>query len=318
MLKKYKKRIVILLSVFSVIILTLIGGATYLFNFAIGVEPPTPTNQAGKDVVSQTFAKARDSGKEWLESENAEVLTISTPDGIELQGYFVNSEIDNGKLAILIHGYRSEATMMGDYAKFYKENGYSVFMADNRGHGLSGGNYVGMGYLDSDDYIQWINYLLDNKVSKNTNIILHGISMGGATVSMMSSKHALPNQVKIGIDDCGYSSVNDEFGHQLDEMFGLPAFPLLNIASLESKLIAGYSFTDASPSESVKNSKIPMLFIHGGEDTYNPTWMGIEKYQNCSSKKDLYIVPIAEHGLSYYAQPLEYKNKVFEFIERYE
>lgn len=312
-----QKRKSIILTIILVILVFLIGGGTYLFNFAIGAQPPTPTNKSGKDVVSQTFAKARDDGAAWLKKEDAETLPLTVNDGTKLQGYYLPAEKKSTKLAILVHGYRSDATMMGDYGKYYRNHGFNVFMADNRGHGKSGGKYVGMGYKDSQDYIQWINLLLKNKLPGNTKIVLHGISMGGATVATMTGSKDLPSQVKVAVDDCGYSSVKDEFGYQITQMFHLPSFPLLNIASLESKVLAGYSFEDANPSEAVKHSETPTLFIHGGEDDYNPTWMGIENYQNAPAKKDLFIVPSAEHGLSYYVDQSGYEAKLTEFIQKY-
>ena len=61
-------------------------------------------------------------------------------------------------------------------------------------------------------------------------ITLYGISMGAATV-MMTSGEDLPKNVTSIIEDCGYTNVNEELGYQLDQLFGLPAFPLTASAS---------------------------------------------------------------------------------------
>ncbi|KAF1290292.1 hypothetical protein BAU14_03815 [Enterococcus sp. CU9D] len=52
-----------------VILVIFIGGATYLFNFAIGAQPSTSTNKSDKDVVSQNFVKVHDDGVAWLKME---------------------------------------------------------------------------------------------------------------------------------------------------------------------------------------------------------------------------------------------------------
>ena len=66
---------------------------------------------------------------------------------------------------------------------------------------------------------------------KNAEIVLYGVSMGGATV-MMASGEDLPGNVKAIIEDCGYSSVWDEFSYQLQALFNLPEFPLCSFLQL--------------------------------------------------------------------------------------
>ena len=102
--------------------------------------------------------------------------------------------------------------------------------------------------------------------------------MGAATAMMISGEESLPSQVKCIIEDCGYTSVHDEFKYQIKELFHLPSFPILNIGSLECRLFAGFSFEEASALEQVKKTKLPILFIHGDSDTYNPTEMVYELY----------------------------------------
>ena len=79
--------------------------------------------------------------------------------------------------------------------------------------------------------------------------------MGGATV-MMAAGEDLPDNVKCIVEDCGYSSVWDEFRLQLKNVFGLPTFPLLNAASLMSKTRAGYSFKEASSVKQLQKATV--------------------------------------------------------------
>ena len=65
--------------------------------------------------------------------------------------------------------------------------------------------------------------------------------MGAATV-MMTSGEKLPDNVKAIVEDCGYSTVNQELQYQLKELFNLPSFPLVNVTSGITKLRAGYFF----------------------------------------------------------------------------
>lgn len=102
-----------------------------------------------------------------------------------------------------------------------------------------------MGWLDRKDYILWINKLI-NILGDDTQIILHGTSMGGATVMMISGE-VLPINVKAIIEDCGYTSVIDIFNYQISQQMPFtPGFPTVNISSIESKIRAGYSYEEAS------------------------------------------------------------------------
>jgi fermentation-respiration switch protein FrsA (DUF1100 family) len=218
-------------------------------------------------------------------------------------------------MAVLVHGYGTNASLMADYARFYLEDGFTVFLPDNRAHGASGGRWIGMGRLERDDLLLWLDALI-KKTGADCEILLHGISMGGAAVMMLSGEN-LPGQVKCLIEDCGYTSAEAEFKYQLKEMFGLPPFPLLHIASLESKIIAGYSFAEASALKEVKKSRVPIFFIHGEEDTFVPSSMARELYEAASCEKQLWLVPAAAHSLSFYVNRNEYISRVRDFYRKF-
>ena len=136
------------------------------------------------------------------------------------------------------------------------------------------------------------------ELDPEAEIVLYGVSMGAATVMMASGEADLPVQVRCVIEDCGYTSVWDEFSGQLKELFGLPPFPVLNAADLVCRIRAGYSITEASALRQVERSVTPTLFIHGEEDTFVPFWMLEELYQAASCEKEKLAVPGAAHAES--------------------
>lgn len=147
-------------------------------------------------------------------------------------------------------------------------------------------------------------------------IVLHGVSMGAATV-MMTGGEELPSNVKAIVEDCGYTSVRDQLAYQLKRMYKLPAFPMIQSTSLLTKARAGYDFNEASALNQIKKAKTPMLFIHGSEDLFVPTWMVHELYENAPVEKELFIVQDAGHGLARAFDPKGYDRKVSHFIGRY-
>ena len=208
--------------------------------------------------------------------------------------------------------WKSSNENMMSYGATYYEYGYNVVLPDNRAHGKSDGEYIGMGWLDKDDIACWVNWIIEK--DNQAQIILHGVSMGGATVMMASGDH-LPHVVGY-IEDCGYTSVWDIFASELDKRFSLPTFPVLDISNFMAQIRAGYDFKEASSLEQVKKANAPMLFIHGGKDDFVPVDMVYEVYNACPTMKDLYIVEEAGHAQAKDYDVEDYWNKVFDFIDQ--
>ena len=80
--------------------------------------------------------------------------------------------------AIVVHGYGGDGSTLNYAAKKFYDEGYNVVVPDLRGHGKSGGRYIGMGQLDSTDIINIIHLII--KGDSNAEIILYGVSMGAA------------------------------------------------------------------------------------------------------------------------------------------
>ena len=313
---KKKKLLGISLGIIAVIIvisLSLIGN--YFYNLALN--PTTP-----KDIVFGTPEEAATTSGQVLDSDISWLLNdsnytdeyITSSDNLKLHSYQIKNETSSDKWVITVHGYTSEGINMSSYAKKYYDNGYNVLIPDLRAHGLSEGDYIGMGWDDRLDIISWINYILNEE--PNAEIILHGVSMGAATV-LMTSGEEIPSNVKAIVADCGYTSVWDEFAYQLDDLFSLPEFPILNVSSIVAKIRAGYFLGEASSIDQVKKSKTPILYIHGDQDDFVPYYMMEELYNATSSEKEMLTIKGAEHAKASEVDPETYWTTVNNFINKY-
>ncbi len=290
------------------------GLAAALINAAIVRKPPVSNETADdSDLVAATTAAARRQGRAWMAATPHQRWTVTAHDGTRLAGYYFPAPRPAHRTVILIHGHRADASLMGNFARDYRARGFNVFMADNRAHGDSGGRYAGMGWLDHFDYLRWISRLVGT-VGPDAGIMLHGISMGGATALLLSGSPDLPPQVRAVISDCSFSSAYAEFAYHLRARH-LPAPLILPLASQMCRILAGYRITQASPLGAIARAAVPVLLIHGGADTYNPTAMARELHA-AQPHADLWIVPGADHVMSYFTDPGAYRNRVEQFLRR--
>ncbi|WP_133015839.1 alpha/beta hydrolase [Clostridium cuniculi] len=313
---KKKKLLGISLGIIAVIIvisLSLIGN--YFYNLALNPTTPKDIVFGTPEEAAATSGQVLDSDISWLLNDsNYTDEYITSSDNLKLHSYQIKNETSSDKWVITVHGYTSEGINMSSYAKKYYDNGYNVLIPDLRAHGLSEGDYIGMGWDDRLDIISWINYILNE--DPNAEIILHGVSMGAATV-LMTSGEEIPSNVKAIVADCGYTSVWDEFAYQLDDLFSLPEFPILNVSSIVAKIRAGYFLGEASSIDQVKKSKTPILYIHGDQDDFVPYYMMEELYNATSSEKEMLTIKGAEHAKAYEVDPETYWTTVNNFINKY-
>jgi fermentation-respiration switch protein FrsA (DUF1100 family) len=315
-MKKIIKRVISVLLI--IVILVTFAGGNYLVDYAIkrksesiDVSPTSTVTSTNQTKIEENVEMLTNQTNEWLSDVNKEEVSIESDDQLKLAGTIYSSNESN-KWVIVVHGYQGSQDDMLNIACQYAKMNYNVLAIDNRSHGKSEGTYIGMGWLDRKDLVKWINYIVDK--DNKSKIILHGVSMGAATV-MMTSGEDLPENVIGIVEDCGYTSVWDIFSDELSYLFHLPEFPLLYSANLISNIKAGYDFNKASSLKQISKSDIPMLFIHGSIDTFVKTDMVYQLYDSYNGKKDILVVDGAGHGQSYKLEPELYFNKVFTFID---
>lgn len=323
-----KKKIIGIVAAFIFILTILtIGGGFYMLDFSL------------KPADLQTRARNIDTSLALIEKEYPHVNTwldslltigalhdmyIENDEGENRHALFVAGAEPTPKTAIIVHGYTDNSIRMMMIGYLYnKVLGYNILLPDLHGHGLSDGDMAQMGWKDRLDVINWIETAdeLFGRDFSGIEVVVHGISMGAATTMMVAGEiehgsNQLP-YVKCFVEDCGYTSVWDEFSSELKAQFGLPTFPLLHFTSWLCKQKYGWSFQDASALEAVKKSTRPMLFIHGEEDTFVPTRMVYELYDAKSEPKEIWISPGVDHAHSYRDCTDEYTHRVSEFVEKY-
>lgn len=217
-------------------------------------------------------------------------------------------ENNSDKLVIVVHGYANNARKMARYIKRFYDKGYDVLAVDLIAHGNSEGKYYSMGGFDSKVLSMWI-----NTIPRDKKIALFGISMGASTV-MNTLDEKLDDNVVLAIEDSGYVNLKSIFSYQLKKLFNLPSFPILDVASIISRVRAGYWLNDVDATNAIKETKIPVLAMHGTNDSFVPM-DNLELIRNLNPK----IKTIEFEGMKHVAaeklQREKYWSEVFKFIE---
>ena len=238
----------------------------------------------------------------------AEDWTLESFDGLTLHAKKFSPAENSNRWAILVHGYGRDGTFAYDYAEEYLKRGWNVLVPDLRAAGLSQGEFITMGALESRDIFDWA-----GKLPPDAKIILHGVSMGAATVMMTAALE--PKNLCAVVEDCGYTSAYEMFSAQLEKIFGLPEYPAMPCADIVCKLKTGVKISDAAPLAVVDKITVPILFIHGDADGLVPFEMLDRLFDKAVAPKEKFVVAGAGHADAKRKNPAVYFDKVFAFLE---
>lgn len=313
-----KKLSIYLIIALLVVIGTLAATTSYLLKYML--EEPTHTYDYRWAKLHQRYPSLTP----WLDSlkttHQLRDTTILLNNHLRAHAFYLRADSACGRTAICVHGYKDNGLGLLYIAHIYnKVMRMNVLLPDLHGHGQSEGNSIQMGWNDRKDIEQWIPVAERMFRDKRhpSQMVLHGVSMGAATIMNVSGDEKIPTYVKAYVEDCGYTSVWDECTDQLKAQFNLPQFPLVPLASALCQVKHGWNFHEASPLEQVKKCHRPMLFIHGDHDTYVPSWMVYPLYKAKPQPKQLWITQGSEHAYSYHDYTKLYESKVKNFVSKY-
>ncbi|WP_048000307.1 alpha/beta hydrolase [Lactiplantibacillus herbarum] len=287
----------------------LIGAGSYFYHVAIA--------RGDKDFVTQSTTLSKKSSvyhqKYWYLHARKQTWTIESHDHLKLVAWYIPAK-NSRKTVVLAHGFAGNKSLMGAWAGMYHELGYNVLVPDARAAGDSQGNAIGYGWLERRDDLQWARTVV--KRTNTTQIVMSGISMGAAGMTMASGEQQIP-QIKAYVVDSPFTSANAIISYQAGQLYHLPAFPLVNVTSLITKMRAGYSFKEANAVTQVRKNHLPIMIISGTKDDFVPTSMSKSLYKNANQPKELWLVKGAGHTTAITQDYQRYKQHVRKFLEQY-
>ena len=242
-----------------------------------------------------------------------ETFTIRSFDGLKLTGRYYEFA-PGAPMEVMFHGYRGSAERdlcVGVQRCF--AFGRSALIVDQRTSGTSEGRLITFGMKEHRDCLAWVDFCIKH-FGPDVKIILTGISMGASTV-LMAAGETLPSNVVGVLADCGFTSA-EAIIKAVCKNLHLPGNLLYPLIRFGGRVFGGFDLEANAPIEAVKRCRVPVMFVHGEDDGFVPSYMSRENYEACAAPKGLLVVPGADHGLAYLADPEGYLQTVGDFWNR--
>lgn len=250
---------------------------------------------------------------EWFQEVPKDDIKVRTYDRLKLHGYYIPSYNKKSQnVAIIVHGYQSKATDMIIIGKMYAEMGFQVMLTDLRGHGLSEGDLTTFGHHEKFDLKRWINFAL-REYGSNSNILIHGVSMGAATTMMATDLDIPKDNVKFLLLDSGYTRLNKTLASPKKTRF--IRFFYLGI-NLWTYAFHKFLLWSVNPIKQMRKNTVPFLIVQGESDSAVPKAMA-EKLYNASPavSKEIYFIENSKHALGFKDDYEGCREKLFEMIK---
>ena len=302
-------------TLFKLGILSAIFGGVYAFSDYIYKISSVPKQRTDAD---SDYDQAVTDGRMFVRNHpDRQDMYIDAIDQARLHASFIPSGEDSHRYAIVIHGVFDNNEGNGVYVKHYLEEGINCLIPDLRGFGKSEGKYVGYGYDDRLDILEWIYWTI--KRDPKASILLHGMSMGAAT-TLMATGERLPNNVKAAIADSSYTTLREQFAATYKSFKGsfMPIPIMLVLARIIIYIRAGYDINEVNPIEAVTRSETPTLFIHGDDDPVIDPQMCSRLYEAAKCPKQYCMILGAGHIEGVVRDPANYWGKIKSFLEKTE
>lgn len=243
-----------------------------------------------------------------------ENVSFETNEELTIKGWFINQQ-DTSRAIILAPGRGTNRWDILENAPvgYLHDNGYEILLFDPRSTGQSDGDMYGFGYFESQDIVNAVKYLKEEKDVEEVGV--WGGS-AGASAAIMAALES--DGIEAVVADSPYanlrmaaSSYRDDEGGQLMEIF-YPFYTGIARFTLNFNLNAKTDLLNR-----VKDLETPLFLIHGMEDkALNPENSQM-LYENAGGAKRLWLAEGAWHVGAHELYPERYQEDVAEFFDNY-
>lgn len=240
-----------------------------------------------------------------------EKIAVEVSPDVSLDCWLIRAQAPAAGTLLYLHGVGDCKIDGIRFAKLFHQRNFHVFLFDSRRHGESGGSYCTYGYYERSDLSKLIDYLSGRKDIDLGKIGMFGTSMGAA-VALQSA--ALDPRVSAVVAENSFATLRTIFDDYQKRIIKLPFHYLRNIVIKRSEYLANFKARDVSPLESVKNIRIPLLFIYGSEDHLISYRYSVRLYEAANEPKSLFPIEKAKHNDVWNVAGVAYETRLLEFF----
>ena len=281
---------------------------TLIFLFAFFTAGFTMTGR--RQTLEEAFAWQTDHyDTSFYDALEKNSYTISGANGYTLHAELLKAPVPSDRYIILSHGYTDNRFGSLKYAGMYLDLGYNCIIYDLRGHGENEPTFTTYGILESQDLMELITDTR-TRYPDLKSLGLHGESLGAAT-TLTALKYK--PEIDFTVADCGFSDIENVLRGGFRSMH-IPEF-LFRLTDLGARLRYGYSLSKMRPIDSLNENTIPVLFIHGEDDSFILPRNSEAMYERTQGPKELFLMPGAGHAESVLTDPERYSQVVSDFLQ---
>jgi fermentation-respiration switch protein FrsA (DUF1100 family) len=230
-------------------------------------------------------------------------INFTSSDGVKLHGWFFKTQKSSLGTILFIHGNAENISTHVNGVLWLVNEGYDIFAFDYRGYGKSQGKTTLDGvHLDSMAALELIMSLPD---ANKDRIFVLGQSIGGAIAVYTVANFTHKERIKGIIIESAFS---DYRRIAREKMAGiLLTWPFQYPFSL-------FFNNKYSPEKQIKSiSPVPILIIHGDQDSVVPAHHSSILYKEAGDPKDLWIIKGRGHIMSFAEE--EIRKRVLEYLK---
>lgn len=240
-----------------------------------------------------------------------ENITIKSEDEQDLYGWWIPHPTPRATI-VFAHGYgknREQSDLpLKELIPEFHEQGYQFLTFDFRGSGISEGNRVTVGAKEQSDLAAAIAYA---KERSDGPIVLYGVSMGAATALATADE----TDVAAVIADSPFSDLRGYLETNLPVWSDLPNFPFTPVIMTVTPWFTGLDADLVKPIDDIAQVEAPVLLIHSQGDDAIPVSES-EQLAEAGKEVELWVTDNDGHVQSHRSYQAEYRQTVFDFLER--
>ena len=198
-------------------------------------------------------------------------------------------EYDQLPCVIYLHGNSSSRLEALGIIKNLLPLNITVFAFDFSGSGKSDGDYISLGWHESDDVECVINFL--KKTNKVSTIGLWGRSMGAVTALIYGNRGS--NNLSAILLDSAFYSLKKLIEELIERSIKIPNFIINPMIETIRKTVlekADFDIMEIEPYKFVTNCNMPALFCHAKEDSLINSHHCKDLYDIYPGEKNIYFL----------------------------